>query len=304
MHKYYSVLTLLVIALPLAAQRYFPIKVEQKWGLINAEGKIVQEPIYDAIGEFKQFGYAVMQRAGKVGLLGQNGQEVLSPIYEDLKVLDSTLVAVMEQGAWMVVNLRGEVVLDKGYNAYGFGKTATWSMKKAASGAYATNLATTCPRYLRRYTVRRRFFSDHKRRESGPALLHRPYHTAQPRGGNPLLQRQSLLFPGKPPVGAVDFYGIETIPAAYRSYHTIAGGYIKLVNEGVRHVYSTACKRVLKRYKFDDFYPFSPRYLIVKKDRQLGLINWCGQLLCRPSTMRYKPTTTACSAPARTTAGG
>ena len=34
----------------LSAQAYFPIKVEKKWGLINADGQVVLDPVYDAIG--------------------------------------------------------------------------------------------------------------------------------------------------------------------------------------------------------------------------------------------------------------
>ena len=96
-------------------QPYFPIKVNKKWGLINAEGQIVLQPNYDAIGEFKRFGYAVMQRLGGVGLLDSKGKEIIPPRYDDLKVLDSMPIAVMRDGGWSVINLHGDIVLPKGY---------------------------------------------------------------------------------------------------------------------------------------------------------------------------------------------
>lgn len=40
----------------------------------------------------------VMQRAGRVGLLNQSGEEIVAPKFDDLKVLDSTLIAVMDLG--------------------------------------------------------------------------------------------------------------------------------------------------------------------------------------------------------------
>lgn len=283
MHRYRLVLAFMVIALPITAQQYFPIKVDQKWGLINAEGEVVQEPIYDAIGEFKQFGYAVMQRKGKVGLLGQNGREVLRPAYEDLKVLDSTLVAVMDQGAWMVVNLQGSIVLDKGYRQVrvwesrylAYEKEDKWGLRNK----FGHELA---PAVYDEIQYEEGFFLTIKNEKAGllssTGRIILPNRAAEIRFHSDSLYffRESQLW------GAVDFFGIETIPVAYRSYRNITKGYIKLVNEGTRHVYSTACKRVLKRYSFDDFYPFSPRYLIIKKDRQLGLMNWCGQLLLPP----------------------
>jgi hypothetical protein len=97
------------------AQPYFPVKLNKKWGLIDAGGKVVLQPEYDAIGEFKQFGYAVMQRQGRVGLLNRYGREIIAPRYDDLKVLDSTLVAVLDLGQWMVINPDGKIVLNKGY---------------------------------------------------------------------------------------------------------------------------------------------------------------------------------------------
>ncbi|MBK8704789.1 MAG: WG repeat-containing protein [Saprospiraceae bacterium] len=83
--------------------------------MIDASGQVVLKPGYDAIGDFKDFGYAVMQRQGKIGLLNREGKEIIAPRYEDLKVLDSTLIAVMDYGEWMVINLHGQVVLNKGY---------------------------------------------------------------------------------------------------------------------------------------------------------------------------------------------
>ncbi|NRA50905.1 MAG: WG repeat-containing protein, partial [Phaeodactylibacter sp.] len=115
MRPFFILIILSFIGQALPGQRYFPIKKNNKWGLINASGELIQDPVYDAIGEFKQYGYAVMQYEGKVGLLGSNGRRILQPAYEDIKVLDSTLIAVMDGEAWMVVNLFGKIILDKGY---------------------------------------------------------------------------------------------------------------------------------------------------------------------------------------------
>ena len=96
-------------------QSLFPIKKNKKWGLINSDGRIVQEPVYDAIGEFKEFGYAIMQRNGWVGMLNDEGQEVVPPQYGDVKALDRSLVSVMDKGVWKVLNMEGKTVLQPGY---------------------------------------------------------------------------------------------------------------------------------------------------------------------------------------------
>ena len=62
-----------------AQQPAFPIKLNQKWGLMDAAGQVVVEPLYDAIGEFREYGYAVMQRQGRVGLINRLGKELVAP---------------------------------------------------------------------------------------------------------------------------------------------------------------------------------------------------------------------------------
>ena len=111
-----TAILLILCLFDLTAQKYFPIKVDKKWGLIDADGQIALDPVYDAIGEFKHFGFALMQKNGFVGLLDDTGQEVVKPKYHDLKVLDKDLVAVMIDGIWEVINMDGKVVLDIGYD--------------------------------------------------------------------------------------------------------------------------------------------------------------------------------------------
>ncbi|MEL6925899.1 MAG: WG repeat-containing protein, partial [Bacteroidota bacterium] len=63
----------------LLAQDYFPVKVSRKWGLMNQQGALFLPPVYDAIGEFKKYGYAVMQQNGGAGVIHQSGQVVVAP---------------------------------------------------------------------------------------------------------------------------------------------------------------------------------------------------------------------------------
>ncbi|HRF40749.1 MAG TPA: WG repeat-containing protein, partial [Saprospiraceae bacterium] len=78
------ILWCLVLTGSLSAQQAFPVKVNKKWGLIDAAGQVILPPVYEAIGEFRHFGHATMQRNGKVGLLDEQGKEVIRPVYEDL----------------------------------------------------------------------------------------------------------------------------------------------------------------------------------------------------------------------------
>ena len=97
------------------SQTYFPVKVNQKWGLIDKTGSTIVSPEYDAIGDFYQYGYAIIQEEGKVGVMNKAGKIVVRVAYEDLQVLDSTLFAVVENDHWKVINLAGQAVLDDDY---------------------------------------------------------------------------------------------------------------------------------------------------------------------------------------------
>jgi len=41
---------LFFFAVIIQAQQFFPVKIDNQWGLIDARGKVVLEPQYEAIG--------------------------------------------------------------------------------------------------------------------------------------------------------------------------------------------------------------------------------------------------------------
>ncbi|MCB0566595.1 MAG: WG repeat-containing protein, partial [Phaeodactylibacter sp.] len=269
----------------LSAQRYFPIKVDKKWGLINSDGQVVLPPVYDAIGEFKRFGYAVMQRDGYVGLLADGGRELVPPKYDDIKVLDSTLVAVMDQGQWMVVNLFGDIVLEKGYQ-----RVEVWNSfylaymqngKWGLTDKFGNKLAE--PVYDDIQSEEGRFFIT--TRASRLGLLSSIGREILPNEANEIrFFSDSLFFYRTGNLwGAVDFYGIRVIPAEYKAFSRISDNFIKLSRNEGQFVYSIPCSRIISDGSFDDYYSFSKRYVITKKKRQLGLLDWCGNQILPPA---------------------
>jgi hypothetical protein len=279
--SYLLLLTLPVITTSVCAQPFFPVKMEKKWGLIDAEGQLVLEPVYDAIGEFKRFGYAVMQKEGKVGMLNNKGHELITSRYEDLKVLDSTLIAVMDEGQWMVINLREEVILDKGYSKIkvwnGFYIAFTRDNKWGLVNKFGHELAE--PRYDDIQFEEAGFFITRVDEQlgllsgTGRVILENKAQEVQFYNDSLYFYKVNHLW------GAVDFYGLELIPPDYQSFTKISDHYIKLDNQRGNYVYSLACSRIFRHGSYDEFYSFSPRYIIAKQNRQLGLLNWCGNLV-------------------------
>lgn len=265
-------------------QPYFPIKMNKKWGLMDTTGQIVLQPVYDAIGEFKQYGYAVMQRNGGVGLLDSRGKEIISPKYNDLKVLDSLLVAVMADGGWQVMNMRGKVILPAGYERVSvlssdylaFRRNNQWGVVDQHGRVISE------PNYDAIRLEKDNIFLIRKGDKLG--LLAATGTEILPGIASEIsFYNDSLIFyKTNNRWGAVDQYGLKVIQPEYEAYSKISDLYIKLIAENRAYVYSLACGSVITKGNYDDYYAFSRRYIIVKKDRQLGLIDWCGTQILQP----------------------
>ncbi|MEQ8705818.1 MAG: WG repeat-containing protein [Phaeodactylibacter sp.] len=293
MRLFFILISILLFGGTLPGQRYFPIKKDNKWGLIDASGTLVQAPVYDAIGEFKQFGYAVMQFEGKVGLLGANGQRILQPKYEDIKVLDSTLIAVMDEEAWMVVNLFGKVVLEKGYERVHvvrqhfltYQKEGKWGLTNQFGHRLAPAVYDEIKAFDNNCFLTRKGQNLGLLSGTGRVIIDNRAEDIQ------VYQDSLFFFREDYHWGAVDFYGIERIPAVFKGYSKIDNGYIKLSSEKGNKVFSLYCNRIITPDWHHDYYSFSPRYLIVKESRRLGLINWCGQEVFPPVYNEIQPYT-------------
>ncbi len=266
------------------AQPYFPIKVNKKWGLINSDGKIVLQPNYDAIGEFKHFGYAVMQRSGGVGLLDSQGKEIIAPRYDDLKVLDSTLISVMRDGAWWVINLRGDIVLPKGYervnvlndNYIAYRRNDKWGIVDQ-SGRLISE-----PRFDDVTLAANNLFLVRKGGKLG--LVSATGKETLPSIADEItFFNDSLIFyKTGANWGAISDDGSNVVPPKYEGYSKISDTFIKLISNNRSYVYSLVCSSVITQGDYDDYYAFSRKYLIIKKNRQLGLLDWCGDVVLKP----------------------
>ncbi|MEM9823679.1 MAG: WG repeat-containing protein, partial [Bacteroidota bacterium] len=271
----------LLFGLKAFAQPLYPVKVQNRWGLMDAEGAIVLPTIYEAIGEFKKYGYAVMQRAGKVGLLDQDGIEIVLPQYEDLKVLDSTLVAVMDQEEWMVINLKGKVVLEKGYERVsvwpsgflGYRKEHKWGIVNREGERICS------PKYDEIQWKEEGYFQTKVEQNFG-LLTTEGSIILEALCDEIKIYNDSLFFfqVGRY-WGAVNREGKELIPTNYNVYHRISDNFIRLSRDRKHYCYSIPAERLITDGEYDNFYPFSSNKVLCKKDRLLGLLNLDGDLV-------------------------
>lgn len=275
-------------------QSLFPIKKNKKWGLINSDGNIVQEPTYDAIGEFKEYGYAIMQREGRVGMLNDQGEEVVPPQYEDVKALDSKLVSVMEGGVWKVLNMEGKTVLQPGYE-----RVEVLKGKQADDFAYLAyrldnkwglvnhnGQSISSPKYdeitvLQNVPkhIKGLFFQTKKDKQLG-LLLPNGKEPLRPSADEIWVYNDNLFFyKTNLKWGAFDLQGTKVLTPKYSHFSRISPKFIKLVENNSPALFSLVYNKLVTSEKFEAYYPFTDDYVLCKKNRKLGLVDHCGQVV-------------------------
>ncbi len=275
----------------LPAQQAFPVKVNKKWGLIDASGSIILPPAYEAIGEFKHFGYAVMQRNGKVGMLDQKGKEVVRPLYDDLKMVDSTRVAVLDAGAWMIIDMQGRTVLEKGYErvkvmehgCLAFMKNKKWGIVAPNGRLLSAPVFDEIMQQANGYFLTAKSDKYGLLTPEGTELI--PNHAESIQ----FFQDSLFFYRANGMWGAVDAYGKVLIPNRYEGYSKISDQFIKLVANGKVWLYSLPCAHVLTNGEYDNFLPFNRRQVLARKGDKLGLMDWCGGLILDPVYDEIQP---------------
>mgnify|MGYP006284833129 CR=1 FL=1 len=263
-----------------SAQRLFPVKQGQRWGLIDAQGKMQVSPRYEAIGAFKQFGYASMQRNGGVGLLNQRGEEVVAPRYQDIKILDSLLIAVLEEEAWRVINLSGEQILAAGYDQVevwdgpflAYAKNGKWGVLRK-DGTTVLPLAYDNIDYLPRDSCFFLYQDDQMgvAALTGDVIFPPRAQRIKAAGTHGFLVKEEQRW------GLIDRRGKRLFPARYLSYEFLSPYYLKLYAVNGIAIYSFLCDQSIISDRTDDYFALTHQYLLTREGAHVGVIDWCGQ---------------------------
>ncbi|HMQ48523.1 MAG TPA: WG repeat-containing protein [Saprospiraceae bacterium] len=125
----YLIAVCLLLAIDLGAQSnaLYPIKVDQKWGYMNAKGRTVIEPRYDIISDKNiawhtlddrdsvNTPYRLVELDKKLGLINDQKQEVLSTRYQRIYPLSHEFFAVVLDSRVTVVNQKEEIIFKQRY---------------------------------------------------------------------------------------------------------------------------------------------------------------------------------------------
>ncbi|MBI1183468.1 hypothetical protein GC194_04320 [bacterium] len=94
----------------------FSVRLNNKWGFVNTQGTVVIQPKYDAVGEFGQYPFAEFLLNGKLGLVNANGDEIYFDNINEIKIIDSSLLALRRDTLWGLYTANGKPLLDAKYS--------------------------------------------------------------------------------------------------------------------------------------------------------------------------------------------
>lgn len=249
--------------------------------MMNSKGKVVIQPHYDAIGKFKEYGYAVMQRNNRVGLVNKYGIEVIAPEYEDVKILDSLIFAVLDASDWKVVNHRGDVILSNGYEQVhiwkrkfiGFRQNRKWGV------ANIEGEIITKPKYDEIILLDDEFFQTKLNGKLGLLSNNGKEILANESSQIEIYNSQLFFYQKNKKWGAVNQKGRHLIRPSFQSFFTLSDNFIKLIANSRVFLYSVPAERIITKGQYETYYSFSKKYVLCKNKRKLGLVDWFGKKL-------------------------
>jgi len=95
--------------------RYYPIKVNGKYGFINRSGKIIIPPAYDEAQPFQQ-GLSCVRIGNKYGFIDPEGRMVIQPQFDQAFSFSEDLAGVKIGGQWGFTDKSGKLVIEPQYN--------------------------------------------------------------------------------------------------------------------------------------------------------------------------------------------
>ena len=109
-------------------KRMIPFQMNDKWGFLNEENKVVISPIYEEVGNFNE-GLAAVRKSpsmyGQYGYIDEAGVEVIPCVYTSTGDFNEGFALVSESNKWQTdgeswsyfINKNGENIFEKQYKS-------------------------------------------------------------------------------------------------------------------------------------------------------------------------------------------
>ncbi|TAF35775.1 MAG: WG repeat-containing protein [Cytophagales bacterium] len=185
------------------------------FGLVNAAGSIVQEPVHNEISEFKN-GFCIVKREKKYGLLNANGTMLSAPVYDDMWRSERTTGVYMRKGRLVgAMTAEGKIVAEPIYDNCEFLSTQPLALAVQKGSHWGLCNA------------------------EGKLLLPLVYdHISALENNLILLNKNNLM-------GCANMQGKVLIPPQYHRLDAYSNDILAFVKNGAYSVFSTLGKKIL-----------------------------------------------------------
>ncbi len=261
------------------AQSYYPVKINQKWGLMDISGQLVVSPQYEVIGAPEKFGYILMQQAGKIGVLDNNGEVLIRAKYDEVKILGAHFISVTESGIQKIINSKGNTVLsDQNYEQLKVihPDYLTFSKNGLLGCVKADGQLVTPPKYTSIQLHKTNYFKVQNGTQYGLLQLNGQAIVPTQCEEIRVLDNGLIFFLKGVLWGAMNQAGMEIIQPKFTSYQLINQALIKLERFGEFHLFNVSENKIVSKQPVQDFLPFSDQYVLTQSGERFGLIDYLG----------------------------
>lgn len=260
-------------------QPYFPVKKQHKWGLIDAEGKVVLPATYEAMSNFDRYGYATVQNHGLVGIISNAGKTIMPVAFSDIKILDSLHFAVQQDQGWMLLDARQQVLTTAYYQDIRYFDDRYYEIEKADKwGLMNSDGAVILPpdfekisRLGENYLVVEQQGNRGVVSLGGETIVNMAYDEIL------LLQDVLFLVKRNSQWGVVGSHGTALTEVKYTSFDFLADHYLRLYTYGEKHLFSLVCQQIIAQERISRFLPISEQYVMIRQREKVGVVDYCGQ---------------------------
>lgn len=262
------------------SQNYYPVKINQEWGLIDKNGQLAITPQYEVISNPQQFGYTLMQQDGKIGLLNRQGQLLLPAKYEEIKILDSNFIEVIINGEQQIITSSGQIILKgnlykeptvlghrllvfKRKNLYG---CVDIKGKKVLNAEYEE---------IKLYN--KQFIKISKQGVFGLSDLSGRIILPVIADAFNLLDNGLIFYLKGVLWGAISTKGKKLIAPSFSGYQAINPTLIKLERFGEHWLFNIPEQKIVSSSSAKDFLPFSDKYILTQLGGKFGLVDYRAQ---------------------------
>lgn len=261
----------------LLAQNYYPVKINQKWGLIDANGQLVVAPQYEVIGTPQKFGYTLMQQAGKIGVLDKKGQLLIPATYDEIKILDTNFFAVTINQEQQVITTSGLIILKgKEYEQLTvlnqellvFAKHGLFGCVNAAGDKVIQAKYDEITLYKNQLLKVKKGQQYGLKNLAGNAILPAVADAFNILDNGLIFYLKGVLW------GAVTLEGKALIPPNYSTYTFLNPLLIKLERFGENWLYNMEQQRIVSTNSTRDFLSFSDKYVLTRIGDNFGLVDY------------------------------